>query len=264
MPKNYYDILGISSPAMRKHFINTDERLEDISKELINLNYKIRDIRTGMGMISTITQITVEDLNATTCSDLMKMAQKDTIRLLKTVDSVHATTHILTLTEFSTGHTNLDSPDYAEKLEKTCTRFRFENDYYVFDYYKATDNSNYATSEEWIKDKKAIDLMIPLDAFIHNESTNLYELTYEDERISGNYFNHLYAITVPVYDTKGNIANQFYCEIKNAFDITNNDNYVAGIGATKDSGVNISLSYKMYNTLINAEKNQQYIILKVV
>ena len=104
MAKNYYDILGISSPAMRKHFMDVDKTVEDVKNVVSNM--------------SAATLVTEDSLQEMTTTELLELA--DTKPIMMIDDSFNNCINLMWLSTVKRGYKVYDE-DFIS--------LHFENDY---------------------------------------------------------------------------------------------------------------------------------------
>ena len=104
MAKNYYDILGISSPAMRKHFMDVEKTVEEVKDVVSN--------------ISAAILVTEDSLQEMTTAKLLELA--DTKPIMMVDNSFNNSTNLMWLSTIKRGY-KIYGEDYIS--------LHFENDY---------------------------------------------------------------------------------------------------------------------------------------
>ena len=157
MAKNYYDILGISSPAMRKHFMDADKTMEDVKDVVSNMSAAIL--------------VTEESLQEMTTAKLLELADTKPIMLID--DSYNNCINLMWLSTIKRGYM-IYGDEYIN--------LHFENDYMdadikknvvtgdVTQYYPHVKSSDIAT---FSNNELPADIQLTGDSVTSNDLANL-------------------------------------------------------------------------------------------
>lgn len=226
MAKNYYDILGISSPEMRKHFKATDKAIEDL--------------KNNMETVSKLSSAMLVDESTLETMTLEEIREYSLIKPIMLIDSeFNNCINLLWLSTIKKDCTVMGGRHYDELI--------FENDYMQKTITKWKETGEIGVAANELK-PHAKSMTINYSEFSKNEGTGLYECMCEFPNSFGDCLDRIFMICEPIYNVQGNIAGHVPYTEKWYLNITASEDYVACITIHPDY-VTISISKTTYDKL---------------
>ena len=237
MGKNFYEILGISSPAMQKHFVDTDKAIEKL-KENIEITKKL----------SSAMLVTEESLESMTLEEIREFSLIKPIMFIDS--SFNNCINLLWLSTIKKDYTMMGNTHYDKLI--------FENDYMRKTITKIKESGEIGACYNELK-TNVVASYINYQSFSKNVSTGLYECDYTFANDFNNYIDGIFAVYEPIFDTNGHVSACTGYQNKWHTQINDSDDYIVCITAQLDSVI-ISISETTYNRLSTQGDNGKLII----
>lgn len=118
---------------------------------------------------------------------------------------------------------------------------------------------------EAYKNSAVASFTIPINSFI--EDVDFYQCFWSDAMFTGNYFNHIYDLYLPIYSEDGGLLRHDKINLIASRDLREDnelgDRFYNAVLQVRENGLMILISKKLYGTF-DASSNQAGFILKVV